>query len=88
MGILSPFFEMRGNQLPVSAAGWQHGSQICYATFYRVKNHKIAKNSIAAKVREKRTDLKSFEFQKVFDVCLTKLKKYKFYLIKLATDLY
>ncbi len=24
---------MRGNQLSVSAARWQHGSQICFATF-------------------------------------------------------
>ncbi len=23
----------RGNQLPVSAARWQHGSQICFTTF-------------------------------------------------------
>ncbi len=33
-------------------------------------------------------DLESSEFQKFFVVCLTKLKNFQFYLIKLATDFY
>jgi hypothetical protein len=52
-------------QLPVSVARWQHGSQICFATFYIVENHKIAKNSATTKAREKMsTDLESLEFYK------------------------
>jgi hypothetical protein len=54
---------MRGNQLAVSAARWQHGSQICLATFYLEKNHKIAKNSTTIKAGEKTsTYLESLEF--------------------------
>jgi hypothetical protein len=37
--------------VPVSAARWQHGSQIC--NFYLVKNPKIAENSTTTKAREK-----------------------------------
>jgi hypothetical protein len=45
---------MRGNQLPVSAARWQHDLQICFATF-------IAYNSTTTKAREKiSTDLEYF----------------------------
>jgi hypothetical protein len=41
-----------------------------------VKNCKIAKNSTTINAREKiSTDLESLEFQKNFDVCLTKFKK-------------
>ncbi len=50
------------NQLQVSVAMGQHGSQICYATFL-VKNHKISCNSVTAKDREKvSTDMESLEF--------------------------
>ncbi len=46
-----------------------------FFNFCLVKNHKITKNSTAAKAREKiSTDLESFEFKKYFDVCLAKLK--------------
>jgi hypothetical protein len=45
---------MRGNQLPVSATKWQHGSQICFATFILQNITKILKkNSTATKNREK-----------------------------------
>jgi hypothetical protein len=54
---------MRENQLPVSAARWNHCSKICFVTF-SLKNNKIAKNStITIKARETiRTDLESLEF--------------------------
>ncbi len=49
-----------GNQLPVSAARWQHGSQVCSANFYLVKTHKITKDSTTTKARETmNTDLES-----------------------------
>ena len=51
-----------------------------------MKNNKIANNSTTTEAGEKlSTDL---EFQKFFDACLTKFRKIKFYLIKLATDFY
>jgi hypothetical protein len=62
---------MRENQLPVSAAEWQHGSQCRVAAwfpdmccnFYLMKNHKIVKTSMATKAREKiSTDIESLEF--------------------------
>jgi hypothetical protein len=43
--------KMRENQLPVFAARWQHGSQIC--NFYLVKYHKNAKNLTTTKAKEK-----------------------------------
>jgi hypothetical protein len=43
---------MRGNQVHVSAARWQHGLQICFATFIN-KKHKIDNNSTTSKAREK-----------------------------------
>jgi hypothetical protein len=62
---------MRGSQLPLSAAWWQHGSQICFANFYLVKNHKFAKkNSTNTKSRVE-LDTDSFKFEIFFDVCLT-----------------
>ncbi len=52
---------MRINQLPVYATRWQHGSQICFATF--IDKNKIANNSTTTKAREKvSTDLESLEF--------------------------
>jgi hypothetical protein len=44
---------LRRNQLPVSAAMWQYGCQICFATFILLKNLKIAKNTTTTKAREK-----------------------------------
>jgi hypothetical protein len=57
-------YSMRGNQVPVSATRWQHGSQICFTTFYLLKsNKKNAENSTTTKAREKiNTDLESSEF--------------------------
>ncbi len=52
-----------------------------------MKNHKISNKPTATEAREKiSTHLKSLEFQKKFDIRLTKFKTIKFYLIKLATD--
>jgi hypothetical protein len=34
---------IRRNQLPVSGAKWQHGSQICFATFILPKIAKLLK---------------------------------------------
>jgi hypothetical protein len=44
---------MSGNQLPVSAARWQNDSQICFASYFFVKNHKTDKNSTINKARDK-----------------------------------
>jgi hypothetical protein len=61
-----------------SAAGFCHQVAACFPdmfnNFYVVKNHKIAKNPITAKAREKRTHLESLKFLKYFDACLTKFK--------------
>ncbi len=61
-----------------SMRGWQFlppgGSMVLryQLQLFSVKNHKIAKNSIIAKAREKiRTDMESLEFYKKFDACLT-----------------
>ncbi len=63
---------MKENQLPVSAARWQHWSQLGFATFILWK---IADNSATTEAREKiSTFLESIEFQKLFDVCLTKFE--------------
>jgi hypothetical protein len=43
---------MRGNQLPVSANRWQHGSSVMFCNFNLVKNHTIPKNSTTARSRE------------------------------------
>ena len=60
---------MRGNQLPVSAARWQHGYQICFANFIG----QTAKNPTTTKAKEKiSTDLESLEFKKFFDAYLAK----------------
>jgi hypothetical protein len=57
------FAIMRGNQLPVSAARWQHWSPDMFCNFYLVKNQKIASDSATTEAREKmRTDLESLEF--------------------------
>jgi hypothetical protein len=60
-----------------------------FCNFYSAKNYKIDKNSATTKAGEKiSTHLESLEFLTFFDVCLTKVKKIKFYLIKLVTDFY
>ncbi len=75
---------MRENQLPVSAARWQHWSQICFCSFYLVKNHKIANN---AEAREKiSTYLESRELSKFLMYVWLNLKTFKFYFMTLATD--
>jgi hypothetical protein len=55
--------------LPGSDDRWQHGFQICFATFTFVKNYKIAKIITATKARETiSTALGYLEFLKYFDV--------------------
>jgi hypothetical protein len=41
------------NQLPVSAARWQQGSHVCFATLYMVKNNKKFNNSVTTDGRKK-----------------------------------
>jgi len=49
--------------IPDYVTRWQHGSQICYATFIFAKSHKIAKKLAATEVREKISrGLESLEF--------------------------
>jgi hypothetical protein len=40
---------MRENQLPVSAARWQRGFQICFATFNQQKITKLLKKATTTK---------------------------------------
>ncbi len=71
-------------QMPVSAARWQHGSQICFATFL-AKNHQIAKNSTITKAMEKiSTDYRSIEFWEFLYACLTKFKNNQILLNKIS----
>ncbi len=63
----------------ISAASFCHhvaalvSGMLC--NFYVVKNHKIANNSATTEAREKiSTDLNTLEFEKLFDVCLTKIE--------------
>ncbi len=71
---------MRINQLPLSAARWQHGSQIRFATFILWKITIIAKSSTNIKAREKiRT-----EFYNFFHVHLTKFKNNQILLNKIS----
>ena len=56
-----------------------------FCNFYLVKNHNNAKNSTTTKAREKiSTDLESLEFEKNFDVCLTKFKNNQILLNKIT----
>jgi hypothetical protein len=82
---------VKGDQLPVSDARWQHGSQLCFATFTWLKITKLLKkNSPITKPREKNKHrfgiLRILE--KMFRYVGLNLKTIKFYLIKLATDFY
>jgi hypothetical protein len=43
---------MRGNQLPVSAARWQHGSQARFATFIQQKITKMLKTQQSLKIEK------------------------------------
>ncbi len=55
-----------------------------FCNFYLVKNHKIANNLSTTEARAKlSTDLESFEFQKFFDVCFTKLENNQILLNKI-----
>jgi hypothetical protein len=59
-----------------------------FSDFYLVENHKIANNSTDTKTREKISrDLKSLEFWKFFDVCMTKFKNNQFLFYKISQRL-
>jgi hypothetical protein len=59
-----------------------------FCNFYSVKHHKTAKNSTTTKAIEKNKHrFGILRILEIFDVCLTKLKKYNLK-IKLATDVY
>jgi hypothetical protein len=45
---------MRGNQLPVSAARWQHGSQIFLQLLFSEKLQNCQKKSTTAEAKEKK----------------------------------
>jgi hypothetical protein len=63
---------MRGNQLPVFAARWQHGSQICFSNFILQNITKLLKTQQQLKLEKKvSTDLESLEFYKNFGKRLT-----------------
>ncbi len=63
---------IRINQLPVSAARWQH--EFGYVSWLILqKNHKIVNNFTTTEAKEKMSiDLESLELKKI-DACLTKL---------------
>ncbi len=62
---------IRGNQLPVSATGWQHVSQICFASLYSEKSE--LKKSTTIKTTEK-ISVGILRTSRIFDECLTKFK--------------
>jgi hypothetical protein len=79
---------MRENQLPVSAARWQHGFQICFATFNQQKITKLLKKQQPLKLEKKNKQrlgilriLEKFRFK-------LNLETIEFYLIKLGSDFY
>jgi hypothetical protein len=61
---------MRGNHLPVSAARWQHGSQICFETFNWQKITKLL--NYQQPLKHIFGILRIFD---IFDTCFTKFKK-------------
>jgi len=63
-----------GNQLPVSATGLQHVSQICFAYFLSRKFTRLLKTQQPLAREKISTDLKSLEITKKIDLCLTKFK--------------
>ncbi len=66
---------IRINQLPVSAARWQHWVPHMFCNVCAVKNHKSAKYSITTGARENiSTNLESLEFKNFFYVCLIKFR--------------
>jgi hypothetical protein len=69
---------MRGNQLPVFAARWQH--MLSY--FYLVKNHKIADNLATTEAREEIFGID--RILEIFYVCLTKFENYQFLINKFS----
>jgi hypothetical protein len=52
---------VRGNQLLVSAARWQHGSQICFGTFIKWKITKLQKTQLPLKLEKNSRTAKAIE---------------------------
>jgi hypothetical protein len=78
---------IRINQLPFSAAGWQHGFRICFSNFYLVKIHKVFNNSAYTEARGKiSTHLECLEFYKNSDVGFKKIINDQILLNEIATD--
>jgi undecaprenyl pyrophosphate phosphatase UppP len=61
--VLKHFMPIRIDKQPVTAASWQHGSQICFATFNLQKFSKLLITQLPLKLEKKiKTDWKSSEF--------------------------
>jgi len=80
------FFELNQDK---SAARFCHQVaawvQDMFCSFYVVKSHKIAYNSVTTEALEKKSaDLGSLEFQKFLDVCFTKFENYQILLNKIS----
>jgi hypothetical protein len=74
---------MKGNQLPASAARWQHWSQICFATFNKWKITKLLITQQPLKLEQ---NTHRFGIHRNLMYVWPNLKTIKFYLIKLSTD--
>ncbi len=61
---------MRGNQLPVSPTRWQHGSQICFATFNELKVTKLLKTQQPGKLEKNKHRFGVYRILENFDVCV------------------
>jgi hypothetical protein len=71
----------------LSAARWQHGFQICFATFILVKNNKniaITQQKHRKKIEKISPDFESLEFDKIFYACLTKFENKHILLNKIS----
>ncbi len=82
------FFSNWSTNEGISAASFCHQVAALvpdmFWNFYLVKNNKIANNSAITQAREEiSTYLESLEFQKFFDVCLTKFENYQILLNKI-----
>ncbi len=61
---------MREYHLPVSVGRWQHGSQMCFATYIKQKITKLLETQQPLKLEKKiSTDLESLEILEIFYVC-------------------
>ena len=81
------FTVVEQSRLPISASRWQHGPQICFATFMK---RKITKLLITQQTLKQEKNKRRFGILGILESfwCMFWLKTVKFYLIKLATDFY